>query len=90
LLINTCLPIKLDEDPVQRRKAEQLNDPPPTFATYGPRNRAELLAFRRWEGDLPSPSVRTAWRASRRTLLCWQRHACPVDPSFTSIAADSR
>ncbi len=44
---------KLGKDPVQRRKAEYLNDPRPSFATYGPRDRAEFLAFRRWQGGLP-------------------------------------
>jgi hypothetical protein len=38
---------------VQRRKTEYLNDPRPTFATYGPRDHAEFLAFRRWQGDMP-------------------------------------
>ena len=40
-------------DRVQRRKTEYSNDPRPTFATYGPRNRAEFLALRRWQGDVP-------------------------------------
>jgi hypothetical protein len=44
---------KLGNDRVQRRKAEYSNDPRPTFATYGPRNRAEFLAFRRWQGEMP-------------------------------------
>jgi uncharacterized protein len=44
---------KLGSDRVQRRKAEYLNDPRPSFATYGPRNRAEFLAFRRWQGEIP-------------------------------------
>ncbi|MDZ5454987.1 hypothetical protein [Azohydromonas lata] len=44
---------KLARDPVQRRKTEYLNDPRPTFATYGPRDRAEFLAFRRWQGNGP-------------------------------------
>jgi hypothetical protein len=44
---------KLGKDPVQRRKTEYLNDPQPTFATYGPRDRAEFLAFRRLQGNLP-------------------------------------
>jgi hypothetical protein len=44
---------KIGNDRVQRRKADYLNDPRPTFATYGPRNRAEFLAFRRWHGDMP-------------------------------------
>jgi hypothetical protein len=44
---------KLGSDGVQRRKTEYSNDPRPTFATYGPRNRAEFLALRRWQGDVP-------------------------------------
>jgi len=44
---------KLRSDGVQRRKAEYLNDPQPSFPTYGPRDRAEFLAFRRWHGELP-------------------------------------
>jgi hypothetical protein len=44
---------KLGSDRVQRRKTEYLNDPRPTFATYGPRDRAEFLAFRRWQGEMP-------------------------------------
>jgi hypothetical protein len=38
---------------VQRRKAEYSNDPRPTFVTYGPRNRAEFLALRRWQENMP-------------------------------------
>lgn len=34
-----------------RRKIEYPNDPRPTFATYGPRDRAEFPAFKRWQGD---------------------------------------
>ena len=44
---------KLGKDAVQKKKAEYLNDPRPSFATYGPRDRAEFLAFRRWQGDMP-------------------------------------
>jgi hypothetical protein len=44
---------KLRADPIERRKTEYRNDPRPNFATYGPRNRAEFLAFRRWHGELP-------------------------------------
>jgi hypothetical protein len=44
---------KLGRDGVQRRKADYLNDPQPSFATYGPRDRGEFLAFRRWQGDMP-------------------------------------
>jgi hypothetical protein len=44
---------KLDRDRVQRRKADYRNDPQPSFATYGPRDRAEFLALRRWQGEMP-------------------------------------
>ena len=55
---------KLGNDRVQRRKSEYLNDPRPTFATYGPRNRAEFLAFRRWQGDDPHGSGSRSARPS--------------------------
>lgn len=38
---------KLSRDPVHKRKAQYLDDPRPDFATYGPRTRAEFVAFRR-------------------------------------------
>ena len=44
---------RLGRDRVQRGKAEYLNDPRPDFSTYGPRTRAEFLAFRRLQGALP-------------------------------------
>ena len=44
---------RLKRDGVQQRRSEYLNDPRPSFVTYGPRNRAEFLAFRRWEGEMP-------------------------------------
>ncbi|WP_280154755.1 amidohydrolase family protein [Piscinibacter sp. XHJ-5] len=44
---------KLAKDGVQKKKAEYMNDPRPSFATYGPRDRAEFLAFRRWQGEMP-------------------------------------
>lgn len=44
---------RLRKDGVQRRKAEYLNHPQPSFATYGPRSRAEYLALRAWQGGLP-------------------------------------
>lgn len=44
---------KLGRDGVQRRRTEYLNDPQPGFATYGPRDRGEFMAFRRWQGDMP-------------------------------------
>ncbi len=48
---------KLKRDGVQRRKAEYLNDPRPSFATYGPRTRAEFLAFKALEADAASYGV---------------------------------
>ena len=42
---------KLEKDKVQKSKTEYLNDPQPSFETYGPRNRAEFLAFRRMLGS---------------------------------------
>jgi hypothetical protein len=44
---------KLSKDAVQKRKADYLNDPRPSFATYGPRNRAEFLALRELQGGMP-------------------------------------
>ena len=44
---------KLQRDGVTRRKADYLNDPRPSFATYGPRNRREFVAFRALHGDMP-------------------------------------
>ncbi len=43
---------KLSRDPVQKRKAQYLDDPRPHFATYGPRTRAEFIAFRRLQAML--------------------------------------
>lgn len=45
---------KLQRDGVGKRRAEYMNAPNPSFATYGPRNRAEFLAFRRIDGELAS------------------------------------
>jgi len=44
---------KLARDRVQKSKLEYLNDPQPSFATYGPRTRREFLAFRALHGELP-------------------------------------
>jgi hypothetical protein len=44
---------KLAKDRVQKSKLEYLNDPRPTFATYGPRTRREWLAFKSIAGDAP-------------------------------------
>ncbi|HJW52542.1 MAG TPA: amidohydrolase family protein [Burkholderiaceae bacterium] len=44
---------RLVRDRVQKAKDEYLNDPRPTFATYGPRTRREFLALRELLGGLP-------------------------------------
>jgi hypothetical protein len=44
---------KLAKDRVQKSKLEYLNDPRPSFATYGPRTRREWLAFKAIVGDTP-------------------------------------
>ena len=44
---------RLAKDRVQKRKAEYLNDPQPSFATYGPRTRGEFAALRRLQGGVP-------------------------------------
>ena len=44
---------KLAKDRVQKSKLEYLNDPRPSFATYGPRTRREWLAFKALIGDMP-------------------------------------
>jgi hypothetical protein len=44
---------RLLKDRVQQQKTEYLNDPRPSFATYGPRTRREFIAFRAASGDLP-------------------------------------
>ena len=44
---------KLAKDRVQKSKLDYLNDPQPTFATYGPRTRREWLALREWAGGEP-------------------------------------
>ena len=44
---------RLSKDRVKKARDEYLNDPQPTFATYGPRTRREFLALRRLQGDLP-------------------------------------
>ena len=44
---------KLAKDRVQKSKLDYLNDPQPTFATYGPRTRREWLALREWTGGQP-------------------------------------
>jgi hypothetical protein len=44
---------KLAKDRVQKSRLEYLNDPRPSFATYGPRTRREWLAFKALVGDTP-------------------------------------
>ena len=44
---------RLARDRVQKAKDEYLNDPQPSFATYGPRTRREFLALRELLGGLP-------------------------------------
>jgi uncharacterized protein len=44
---------KLAKDRVQKSKLEYMNDPRPSFATYGPRTRREWLAFKSLIGDMP-------------------------------------
>jgi hypothetical protein len=44
---------KLSRDRVQKSKTEYLNDPQPTFATYGPRTRREFAVLRRMQGGIP-------------------------------------
>jgi hypothetical protein len=42
---------KLARDKVQKSKNEYMNDPDPSFMTYGPRNRREFFIFRRQSDD---------------------------------------
>jgi len=44
---------KLAKDRVHKSKLDYMNDPQPTFATYGPRTRREWLALREWTGGEP-------------------------------------
>jgi hypothetical protein len=44
---------KLAKDKVHKSKLDYLNDPQPSFATYGPRNRREWLAFKQLVGNAP-------------------------------------
>ncbi len=44
---------RLLKDRVQKTRLEYLNDPHPSFATYGPRTRREFLAFKALHGDMP-------------------------------------
>jgi uncharacterized protein len=44
---------KLGKDRVKKARDEYLNDPQPSFATYGPRTRREFLALRELLGGTP-------------------------------------
>jgi hypothetical protein len=44
---------KLAKDRVQKSKLEYMNDPQPSFATYGPRTRREWLVFKAIVGNTP-------------------------------------
>jgi predicted TIM-barrel fold metal-dependent hydrolase len=44
---------RLARDRVHKSRLDYLNDPRPSFKTYGPRTRAEFLAFRRLQGPGP-------------------------------------
>lgn len=44
---------RLAKDRVQKSRNDYLDDPQPAFATYGPRTRAEFIAFRHLQGELP-------------------------------------
>jgi hypothetical protein len=44
---------RLVKDRVQKTRLEYLNDPNPSFATYGPRTRREFLVFKASAGELP-------------------------------------
>ena len=44
---------KLAKDRVKKARDEYLNDPRPSFATYGPRTRREFLALRELLGGVP-------------------------------------
>jgi len=48
-----ALRAKLAKDPVQQRKSEYLQDPQPSFATYGPRTWQQFVALRRMQGGMP-------------------------------------
>ena len=44
---------RLSKDPVKKARDDYQNDPHPSFATYGPRNRREFLALRHLLGGMP-------------------------------------
>jgi hypothetical protein len=49
----TVLRRRVSKDRVKKARDEYLNDPQPSFATYGPRTRREFLALRELLGDMP-------------------------------------
>jgi hypothetical protein len=49
----TVLRRRLSKDRVKKARDEYLNDPQPSFETYGPRTRREFLALRELLGDMP-------------------------------------
>jgi hypothetical protein len=49
----TALRRRVSKDRVKKARDEYLNDPQPSFATYGPRTRREFLALRELLGDMP-------------------------------------
>lgn len=48
-----ALKTRLMKDRVHKTRLDYLNDPQPSFATFGPRTRREFIAFRQLSGDLP-------------------------------------
>lgn len=52
-LDTTVVRRRLSKDRVKKARDDYLNDPQPSFTTYGPRTRREFLALRRLQGDLP-------------------------------------
>jgi predicted TIM-barrel fold metal-dependent hydrolase len=49
----TAMRRKLARDRVKKARDEYLNDPQPSFETYGPRTRREFLALRELLADVP-------------------------------------
>jgi hypothetical protein len=49
----TALRRRVSKDRVKKARDDYLNDPQPSFATYGPRTRREFLALRELLGDMP-------------------------------------
>jgi uncharacterized protein len=48
----TVLRRRVSRDRVKKARDEYLNDPQPSFETYGPRTRREFLALRELLADL--------------------------------------